>query len=146
MGRLGNDAAGGASSAEVKLAIVALIDPRACAQESAAPAVAFPLEVEGRRDDAEQHAVRSGASNSPAEDSVLEVVMFDAHKAYVDVTPVSLAHPPKVAPLYRAPTWAVASRLKAMGATSNRRGHKEVASGAHEGRRGWCNGGRGSLR
>jgi hypothetical protein len=71
LGRLGDDAAGGASSAEVKLANVTLIGPRACAQESAAPTIAFPLEVEGRRDDAEQHAVRSGASNSPAEDSVL---------------------------------------------------------------------------
>jgi len=72
--------------------------------------------------------------------------MFDALKAYVDVTPLALAHPPKDAPPYGAPTWAVAPRLKAMEAASNRRGYKEVASGAHEGRRGWCNGGRGSWR
>ena len=64
--------------------------------------------------------------------------MFDAHKAYVDVTPVSLAHPPKDAPPYGAPTGAVASRLKAMEAASNRRGYKEVdndsANGVNFGR------------
>ena len=72
--------------------------------------------------------------------------MFDALKAYVDVTPLALAHPSKDAPPYGAPTWAVASRLKAVGATSNRCGNKEMASGAHEGRRGWCKRGRGSWR